>query len=147
MPFPKCPLFGGFTVARNSVTFELPGNTAGKLTFVDPLSSYFEVVLELSSTILHRSGVSLFNKVKKEFFNAIEKALQTLNYEVRIPELSFLCPEQSIQCSIFPHLASLDESQQILTCTKNCGSVFHPLTVIQKMWLGNGEIRSKYMSV
>ena len=34
-------------VAKNSISFQLPGPTAGKLAFLDPLSSYLEVVVEL----------------------------------------------------------------------------------------------------
>ena len=125
-------------VARNSITFKLPRKLAGKLTFLDPLSSYLEVALELPEIVAHKHSAVLFNKIRDTFSAAVKQAMQTLNYEVKTPELSFLCPEQSSRCSIFPHLATVDESGELLTCSRNPGTVCHPLSPDQKMWLGKG---------
>ena len=127
-------------VARNSISFELPGPTAGKLAFLDPLSSYLEVVVELPRIVACKQSSTLFPQIRDTFITAIQGAMRTLNYEVRTPELSFLCPEKSSQCSLFPHLASVDTSNELLTCTRNPGSVCHPLSPHQKMWLPTGNL-------
>ena len=127
-------------VARNSISFQLPGPTAGKLAFLDPLSSYLEVVVELPHIVACKQSFKLFLQIRDTFITAIQRAMRTLNYEVRTPELSFLCPEQSSQCSPFPHLASVDTSNELLTCTRNPGSVCHPLSPHQKMWLTAGNM-------
>ena len=127
-------------VARNSISFQLPGPTAGKLAFLDPLSSYLEVVVELPRIVACKQSSKLFPQIRDTFITAIQVAMHTLNYEVRTPELSFLCPEQSSQCSPFPHLASVDTSNELLTCTRNPGSVCHPLSPHQKMWLTAGNL-------
>ena len=127
-------------VARNSISFELPGPTAGKLAFLDPLSSYLEVVVELPRIVACKQSSKLFPQIRDTFITAIQGAMRILNYEVRTPELSFLCPEQSSQWSLFPHLASVDTSNELLTCTRNPGSVCHPLSPHQKMWLPTGNL-------
>ena len=127
-------------VARNSTTFELPGNIPGQLTVRDPLSSYLEVVVDLPQIIACKCSAALFCKVRDTFFAAVKQAMQTLNYEVRTPELSFLCPEQSSQCSIFPHLAKVDVSHEFLTCCKSPSRVFCLLSPAQKMWLPTTKI-------
>ena len=127
-------------VARNSISFQLPELTPGKLAFLDPLSSYLEVVVELPRIVACEQSSTLFPQIRDKFITAIQGAMRTLNYEVRTPELSFLCPEQSSQCSPFPHLASVDTSNELLTCTRNPGSVCHPLSPHQKMWLPTGNL-------
>ena len=37
-------------VARNNFTFEVPMGLSGKLTFLGPISSYLEVILELPTS-------------------------------------------------------------------------------------------------
>ena len=128
-------------VARNSISFQLPGPTAGKLAFLDPLSSYLEVVVELPRIVACKHSSTLFPEIRDTFITVIQEAMHTLNYEVRTPELSFLCPEQSSQCSPFPHLASVDTSNELLICTRNPGSVCHPLFPHQKMWLTAGNLK------
>ena len=127
-------------VARNSISFQLPGPTAGWLAFLDPLSSYLEVVVELPRIVACEQSSKLFPEIRNTFITAIQGAMRTLNYEVRTPELSFLCPERSSQCSPFPHLASVDTSNELLICTRNPGSVCHPLSPHQKMWLPTGNL-------
>ena len=123
-------------VSRNSVMFELPRKFSGKITFLDALSSYLEVVVELDS---REYSAVLYHEIRDTFITAVKQAMQTLNYEVNTPELSFLCPEQSSRCSIFPHLATVNESHKYLTCSRNPGTVCHPLTPDQKMWLLKGK--------
>ena len=127
-------------VARNSVTFQLPGSYSGKLTFLDPLSSYLQVVVELPQIVACKRSAALFCEIRDTFSAAVQQAMQTLNYEVKTPELSFLCPEQSSECSIFPHLATVDESGELLTCSTNPGTVCHPLSPDQKMWLPTSKL-------
>ena len=127
-------------VARNSITFELPRKLAGKLTFLDPLSSYLEVAIELPEIVAYKHSAALFREVRNTFVAAVEQAMRTLNYEVKTPELSFLCPEQSSRCSIFPHLATVDESGELLICSRNSGTVCHPLSPDQKMWLPTSKL-------
>ena len=126
-------------VARNSITFELPRKLAGKLTFFDPLSSYLEVAVELPEIVAHKHSAALFSEIRDTFISAVQQAMQTLRYEVKTPELSFLCPEQSSKCSELPHFATLDEPNGLLICSRNPGSVCHPLTPDQKMWLPKSE--------
>ena len=115
-------------VARNSVTFELPRKLAGKLTISDPLSSYLEVAVELPEIVARKHSAAVFSEIRDAFISAVKQAMHTLNYVVKTPELSFLCPEQSHRCSIFPHLATVDESSELLTCSRKPGTVCHPLS-------------------
>ena len=135
-------------VARNSITFEAPRGLPGKLCFLDPLSSYLEVVVELPA---EERNTELYREIRDTFFTAIQRAMETLHYKVRTPELSFLCPEQSCRCSERPHLATVDHSRKYLKCSIKPGTVFSPLTEDQKMWLNaqsspeTGEHLSSYM--
>ena len=126
-------------VARNSIAFQLPQELPGKLTFLDPLSIYLEVVVEMPAIITEKHSKALYREIRETFLAGVEQAMQTLNYEVKTPELSFLCPEQSSRCSVLPHIATLDESNRLLICSRDPGSVYYPLTPDQKMWLSNGE--------
>ena len=120
-------------VARNSMVFEMPMNFPGKVTFSDPLSSYLEVTVELPSTVASEYSTKLYSDIRDTFFAAIKKAMETLHFEVRAPELSFLCP--SSQCSTKPHPAILVGSQGLLKCSLKPSSVCHVLTEEQKIWL------------
>ena len=122
-------------VARNSITFQLPQNLPGKLTFLDPLSSYLEVAVDLPAAVAARHSAVLYKEIRDTFVEAMKSAMQTLHYEVRTPELSFLCPEQSSRCSSFPHLATLNTTHSLLTCSLSPDCVAHPLTPDQEMWL------------
>ena len=105
-------------VARNNVAFQLPRELPGKLTFLDPLSSYLEVVVDTPAIIAaEHSAVVLYRDIRDTFIEAMKAAMRTLNYEVRTPELSFLCPEQSSQCPSFPHLAKVNATHSFLTCS------------------------------
>ena len=122
-------------VARNSITFEVPRGYAGKVTFMDPLSSYLEVTVQLPVHIATKHSARLYPEIRDIFLAAVEKAMEMLHYEARVPEVSFLCPEQSERCSVEPHVATVDGSQSALTCSLKPGSVCHPLTEEQRMWL------------
>ena len=69
------------------------------------------------------------------------KAMETLHYDVQVPEVSYLCPEQSSRCSVIPHPAIADDSQSFLKCSLKPSHVYFPLTEEQKIWLlnTNGE--------
>ena len=122
-------------VARNSITFQLPQNLPGKLTFLDPLSSYLGLSVDLPAAVSARYSAVLYKEIRDTFVEAMKSAMQTLHYEVRTPELSFLCPEQSSRCSSFPHLATLNTTHSLLTCSLSPDCVAHPLTPDQEMWL------------
>ena len=122
-------------VARNSITFQLPQNLPGKLTFLDPLSSYLEVAVDLPAAVAARHSTVLYKEIRGTFVEAMKSAMKTLHYEVRTPELSFLCPEQSSRCSAFPHLATLNTTHSFLTCSLSPDCVAHPLTPDHEMWL------------
>ena len=126
-------------VARNSITFQLPGSSSGKVTFRDPLSSYLEVVVDVPKVIASKLTKKVRHEISNTFITAVQQAMQTLNYEVKTPELSFLCPEQSTECPELPHFATLDEPNGLLICSRNPGTVCHPLTPDQKMWLPKSE--------
>ena len=135
-------------VARNSFSFKMPKGLPGKLTFLDPLSSYMEVVLEFPANIAPTLSTTLYHDIRDTFFTAMERAMRTLHYDVRLPELSFLCPEQSSKCSLLAHPATVDDSRSFLTCSLKPASVCHPLTRLQKMWLhtpNDGELQ--YMHI
>ena len=123
-------------VARNSFTFQVPMGLPGKLTFLDPISSYLEVILELPASVAE-NAVILYPKVRDAFFAAIMKAMETLHYDVQVPEVSYLCPEQGSRCSLMPHPAIVDDSQSFLKCSLKPSSVCFPLTKEQKIWLSN----------
>ena len=122
-------------VARNSITFELPQNLPGKLTFLDPLSSYLGVIVELPAVIASEHRANLYHEIRATFAVAIEQAMLTLHYEVRTPQLSFLCPEQSSRCSTLPHISTVDATHSFLTCSICPDIVVPPLTEDQIMWL------------
>ena len=122
-------------VARNSITFEVPRGYAGKVTILDPLSSYLEVTVQLPVHVAAKHSERLYPDIRDTFLAAVKKAMKTLHYEARVPEVSFLCPEQSERCSVEPHVATVDGSQSSLTCSLSPGSVCHPLTEEQRMWL------------
>ena len=127
-------------VARNSITFEMPLGFPGQLTFRDPLSSYLEVIVDLPAIIAAEYSVKLYHEIRSAFFTAVRKAMETLHYEVRTPELSFLCPEQSSRCSTRPHVATVDKIHSFLKCSRNPGKVCHSLTPEQKKWLHNPDL-------
>ena len=127
-------------VTRNSVTLKMPNKLPGKITFLDPLSSYLEVIVELPAVIAAKHSAVLFPKIRGVFFAAMKQAMETLNYEVKTPELAFMCQEQTSKCSVFPHYATVDESQSFLTCSIKPGDVFQSLTPDQKRWLESSEI-------
>ena len=126
-------------VARNSITFQLPGSSSGRVTFRDPLSSYLEVVIDIPKVLTSTLSKKIRHEISNTFISAVKQAMRTLHYEVKTPELSFLCPEQSTECSELPHFATLDEPNGLLICSRNPGSVCHPLTPDQMMWLPKSE--------
>ena len=127
-------------VARNSITFEMPLGFPGQLTFRDSLSSYLEVIIDLPAIIAAEHSAKLYLEIRLAFFTAVRKAMETLHYEVRTPELSFLCPEQSSRCSTRPHVATVDKTHSFLKCSRNPGEVCHSLTPEQKMWFHNPDL-------
>ena len=133
-------------VARNSITFEVPRDYAGKVTILDPLSSYLEVTVQLPVHIATEHSTRLYPEIRDTFLAAVKKAMETLHYEARDPEVSFLCPEQSERCSVEPHLATVDGSQSSLTCSLRPGSVCHPLTEEQRIWLPAASGGSEWQS-
>ena len=124
-------------VARNSITFAMPGgwkDFPGTLTVLDPLSSYFQVVLELPASLSSKDRSKLYSQIRNTCLAAVKKAMKTLHYEASPPEVSFLCPEQSPVCSRVPHPAIVVKSVNILKCSlEPC--VSHSLTAEQKIWL------------
>ena len=122
-------------VARNSITFELPASVPGKVTLRDPLSSYLEVVVQLPHHFATRHSKTLYPKIREAVVTAVKKAMKTLHYTVYSPELTFLCPGSSSQCSKRPHPSMLMEDRSILVCSLKPSSVCHPVTQEQKKWL------------
>ena len=122
-------------VARNSICFEIPSDLPGKVTFSDPLSSYLGVTIDLAVPLLHKYKKALFLKVRDDLLGAVKRAMETLHYEILLPEVSFMCPGQSSQCSTEPHPATVVDSQRFLACTLKPKSVWHPVTDDQKIWL------------
>ena len=104
-------------VARNSITFEVPNGLPGKLTFLDPLSSYLEVVLELPVHVAAEHSMTLYPEILNAFITAVKKSMETLHYEARAPKVSFMCPDQSGRCSESTHPATLDDKQSCLKCS------------------------------
>ena len=124
-------------VARNSITFAMPENWKdfpGTVTVLDPLSSHFQVVLELPASLASKHRSRLFPEIRNTCLAAVKKAMKTLHYEASLPDVSFLCPEQSPVCSRVPHPATVVESINILKCPLE-PRVSHPLTEEQKIWL------------
>ena len=132
-------------VARNSIAFQLPQELPGKLTFLDPLSSYLEVVVEMPAIIAEEHSAALYREIRDTFLAGVEQAMRTLNYEVRTPELSFLCPEQSSLCSTSSHLAVVNLTHSFLTCSISPDSVAIPLTPDHKMWLTSSSASSEFI--
>ena len=133
-------------VARNSFIFEVPMGLPGKLTFHDPISSYLHVTLELPTSVASEYSPILYPKVRDTFLSAVTKAMETLHYDVRVPEVSYLCPEQSSRCSVIPHPAIVDDYQKFLKCSLKPSSVYFPLSVEQIVWLPNtaGTLLSRF---
>ena len=92
-------------MARNSIAFALPGDWSqfpGTLTVLDPLSSYFQVVLELPASLSSKDRSKLYSQIRSTCLAAVKKAMKTLHYEASPPDVSFLCPKQSSVCSTQP---------------------------------------------
>ena len=124
-------------VARNSITFAMPKDWRdfpGSITFLDPLSSYLQVLLELPSDLAYKYRSKLYPEVRNTCLIAVKKAMKTLHYEASLPDVSFLCPEQSSMCSKIPHPALVVNSLNILKCSLK-PRLSHPLTAEQKVWL------------
>ena len=124
-------------VARNSFTFEVPMGLPGKLSFNDPISSYLHVTLELPASVAAEYSPVLYPTVRDTFLSAVTKAMEILHYDVQVPEVSYLCPEQTSRCSVIPHPAIVDDRQKFLKCSLKPSSVYFPLSVEQKVWLPN----------
>ena len=116
----------------------------GKLTFLDPFSSYLEVAIELPTIIVVEHGATLYREIRYTFSTAIQRAMQTQHYKVMTPELSFLCPEQSDECSKMPHLATVDDTCSFLKCSIKPATVYRSLTEDQKMWLNTRDTGEFY---
>ena len=129
-------------VARNSFSFGLPMDLPGTLTFLDPLSSYFNVVLELPVDVAAKYSAKLYPNICSTLFSAIRDAMKTLHYDVQVPDVSFMCPERSSRCSRIPHPAIVDDSQSYLRCSLK-PSVAYPLTKEQKIWLSKAAGKSQ----
>lgn len=127
----------GVQVARNSITFALPGDWShlpGTVTVLDPLSSYLQVVLELPAHFGSKKCLKLCSEIRNTCLAANKKAMKTLHYEASPPNVSFLCPKQSSVCSRIPHPAIVVESLNCLKCSLK-PYVSHPITAEQKLWL------------
>ena len=126
-------------VSRNGVSFEAPQELSGRLTFLDPLSSFLQLVVELPAAISAEHRCLIYHEIWSTLSASVKQALHTLNYKVMAPELSFLCPGGS-GCSNYPHLAKVDKSCTFLTCSIKPRSVSDTLNVEQKIWLScSGE--------
>ena len=125
-------------VARNSVAFKMLKSLLGNITFLDPLSLYLEVAVELPEIVANVDS-SFYCQIGDIFIPAMKQAMQTLNYDVRTPEVSFLCPDQGASCSTYSHIAIVNDSHTFLTCSINPGSIVHPLTQDQKHWLSTSK--------
>ena len=132
-------------VARNSIAFQLPQKLPGKLTFLDPLSSYLEVVVEMPVIIAEEYSAALYCEIRDTFLAGVEQAMHTLHYEVKTPELSFLCPEQSSHCSTSPHFAVVNLTHSFLTCSISPDIVAIPLTPDHKMWLASSSANGEFI--
>ena len=137
----------GVQVARNSIAFALPGDWShcpGTVTLLDPLSSYFRVVLEVPASLSSKDCLKLYPQIRNTCLAAVKKAMKTLHYEASPPDVSFLCPKQSSVCSRMPHPSIVVESLNILKCSLK-PHVSHPLTDEQKIWLPKAAVK-KYRS-
>ena len=123
-------------VARNSISFQMPEGGGGQVTLKDPLSSYFEVSVELPTHITGKHRAELYQRIQGTLLSAVEGAMKIHNRIVTAPQVSFLCPEKSDKCSSnVPHPATIDEAQTSLTCSQAPSKVSHPLTEKHRMWL------------
>ena len=139
----------GVQVARNSIAFALPGDWShcpGTVTVLDPLSSYFQVVLELPAYFSSKERLKLYTKIVNTCLAAVKKAMKTLHYEASPPDVSFLCPKQNPVCSRMPHPAIVVESHNILKCSLK-PHVSHPLTEEQKIWLPKSAGKKRIIEI
>ena len=135
-------------VARNSITFAMPEkwkDFPGTVTLLDPLSSYFQVVLELPASLASKHRSKLFPEICNTCLAAVKKAMKTLHYEASPPDVSFLCPEKSSACPRVPHPAIVVESLNIIKCPLE-PRVSHPLTEEQKIWLSKATGKATGMN-
>ena len=127
-------------VARNKFTFEVPMGLPGKLTLIDPISSYFEIILELPASVANKHKATLYPKIRDTLFVAIKKAMNTLHYSEKEPKVTFLCLEQSSpspRCSKISHLATIDDNQEYLKCSLEPSNVYFLIEEEHKIWLPN----------
>ena len=123
-------------VSRNSITYELPGDYPGRLQFIDPLSSYFELRIIVSKEIVKKVSTEVCPTVRHTLFRALESAKEILEYTNGVPEDAFLCPNRGQRCSLENHLAQPNRIKTLLVCTQNT-KIFSELTEKQKAWIVN----------
>lgn len=127
-----------FVISRNSIHFSIPGYL-GKVTFNDPLDSFFVVTVHVLSDVpSYSESISrMCIEVRDTLVHAINKVTEKLNYFPDSPEVAFLC-EEHMATSLHP--ATVSKIGDILLCTKydvQGGSV----TAQHRVWLrGEGDI-------
>ena len=97
-------------VARNSITFQLPQELPGQLTFLDPLSSYLEVVVEFPAVVTTKHRTVLYREIRDTFFVAIKQAIKTFTMRLERQNCPFSAPCRALgapPCLISPEPISL----------------------------------------
>ena len=92
-------------------------------------------VWELPSHIEPKDKESLYHGIRDTLLKAVQEAMHNFHKMSYIPWVTFLCPKQTEKCSHLPHPALIDDAQTSLKCSIKPGSVSHPLTDEQKLWL------------
>ena len=123
-------------VSRNCITYTLPGDDPGKVSFVDTFSNYIAVVVELDAqgALAAETYRNLCPSIRDTVYANIRKAVFALHYTNTIPRFAFFCPESSLTCSISHHAAVVNSKHTGVTCSKN-RAVLRPLTEQNTVWL------------
>ena len=129
-------------LARNCIKFRLPGRAPGSFTLIDTFSR-FEIHIKAERDVCIQLCPLVYNTIQR----GLEKAASTLHYDFLHYEAAFLCEhklttssDSSSSQSSSPHIATISENQQWLTCQLDPENVSSCLEERHLMWFhGKGE--------
>jgi len=118
---------------RNCIKFELPDGQPGSVTLIDSFT-HFEVHLASLAPLSH----DLCSKIRRDIFDGLEKAADTLSYTNLHPKEAVCCSGGGKDCGLTPHPAEVVDGYRWWRCLtdKEFGG---ELTEGQTLWFSASE--------
>ena len=142
-------------VARNTIEFLVPGGLPGKIILTDSFSTYFCISLQLPRNAPAGLCSQVCPQIRETIMTGLRKASTTLHYSNSVPQYAFLCCEhlnsatspllccshllccQQSNPTTNPHIAVVDGSHRLMTCTVNPAEIYTILTEEHLVWFGS----------